>query len=304
MIWVFISALQAAVPIILAAEAGLIAERSGVVNLALEGMMLTGAFVSMLAAYAAQNAWMGLISGVGVGALLGLIHAYASVTWSADQIISATGINVATAGGTSFLLKTIFRHSGTSPAVPPIPKLLPGSMALVPGLGGLLANITVIDVFAYALPFFLLWFYYSTPIGLRVRSVGEKPEASESVGINVVKVRYMSTAASGALAGLAGVYLVLGVLGFFQQDMSAGRGYLGLVAMIFGKWHPLGVLVAAVFFGLTDALQMSLQLNMGSAIPRELFLAMPYIMALAAMAGFVGRASGPEAAGKPYCPQR
>ena len=304
MIWVLISALHAAVPIILTAEAGLIAERSGIVNLALEGMMLTGAFVSMFAAHMAQNAWAGLVAGVAVGALLGLIHAYASITWSADQIISATGINVAAAGGTSFLLKTIFKHSGTSPAVPHIPKLFPSSVASISGVGGLLINLTFIDLFAYTLPFILLWFYSQTPWGLRVRSVGEKPEASESVGINVIKVRYVSTIISGAVAGLAGVYLVLGVLGFFQQDMSAGRGYLGLVAMIFGKWHPIGALLAAVFFGLTDAIQMSLQLNMGSVIPCELFLAMPYIMALAALGSFVGRASGPEAAGQPYTPPR
>lgn len=302
--WVLASAIQASVPLILAAEAGLVSERSGVVNLALEGMMLSGAFASMIGASVCGNVWLGLLCGVAVGAALGLVHAYASVTWAADQIISATGINVVAAGGTSFLLKVIFRHAGTSPAVPTIPKLFPAGIAQLPGVGPILMNMTVIDVFALALPFALLYFYQQTPMGLRVRSVGERPDAAESVGIPVHRVRYVSVVASGALAGLAGAYLVLDVLGFFQQDMSAGRGYLGLVAMIFGKWNPVGAFLAALFFGLADAVQIALQLNLAAAIPKEAFLALPYVLALLALAGFVGRAEAPEADGKPYVSQK
>lgn len=302
--WVLASAIQASVPLILAAEAGLVSERSGVVNLALEGMMLSGAFASMIGASVCGNVWLGLLCGVAVGAVLGLVHAYASVTWAADQIISATGINVVAAGGTSFLLKVIFRHAGTSPAVPTIPKLFPAGIARLPGVGPILMNMTVIDVFALALPFALLYFYQQTPMGLRVRSVGERPDAAESVGIPVHRVRYVSVVASGALAGLAGAYLVLDVLGFFQQDMSAGRGYLGLVAMIFGKWNPVGAFLAALFFGLADAVQIALQLNFAAAIPKEAFLALPYVLALLALAGFVGRAEAPEADGKPYVSQK
>lgn len=302
--WVLASAIQASVPLILAAEAGLVSERSGVVNLALEGMMLSGAFASMIGASVCGNVWLGLLCGVAVGAALGLVHAYASVTWAADQIISATGINVVAAGGTSFLLKVIFRHAGTSPAVPTIPKLFPAGIARLPGVGPILMNMTVIDVFALALPFALLYFYQQTPMGLRVRSVGERPDAAESVGIPVHRVRYVSVVASGALAGLAGAYLVLDVLGFFQQDMSAGRGYLGLVAMIFGKWNPVGAFLAALFFGLADAVQIALQLNLAAAIPKEAFLALPYVLALLALAGFVGRAEAPEADGKPYVSQK
>lgn len=302
--WVLASAIQASVPLILAAEAGLVSERSGVVNLALEGMMLSGAFASMIGASVCGNVWLGLLCGVAVGAVLGLVHAYASVTWAADQIISATGINVVAAGGTSFLLKVIFRHAGTSPAVPTIPKLFPAGIAQLPGVGPILMNMTVIDVFALALPFALLYFYQQTPMGLRVRSVGERPDAAESVGIPVHRVRYVSVVASGALAGLAGAYLVLDVLGFFQQDMSAGRGYLGLVAMIFGKWNPVGAFLAALFFGLADAVQIALQLNLAAAIPKEAFLALPYVLALLALAGFVGRAEAPEADGKPYVSQK
>lgn len=302
--WVLASAIQASVPLILAAEAGLVSERSGVVNLALEGMMLSGAFASMIGASVCGNVWLGLLCGVAVGAALGLVHAYASVTWAADQIISATGINVVAAGGTSFLLKVIFRHAGTSPAVPTIPKLFPAGIARLPGVGPILMNMTVIDVFALALPFALLYFYQQTPMGLRVRSVGERPDAAESVGIPVHRVRYVSVVASGALAGLAGAYLVLDVLGFFQQDMSAGRGYLGLVAMIFGKWNPVGAFLAALFFGLADAVQIALQLNLAAAIPKEAFLALPYVLALLALAGFVGRSEAPEADGKPYVSQK
>ncbi|HHY33206.1 MAG TPA: ABC transporter permease [Firmicutes bacterium] len=302
--WVLASAIQASVPLILAAEAGLVSERSGVVNLALEGMMLSGAFASMIGASVCGNVWLGLLWGVAVGAVLGLVHAYASVTWAADQIISATGINVVAAGGTSFLLKVIFRHAGTSPAVPTIPKLFPAGIAQLPGVGPILMNMTVIDVFALALPFALLYFYQQTPMGLRVRSVGERPDAAESVGIPVHRVRYVSVVASGALAGLAGAYLVLDVLGFFQQDMSAGRGYLGLVAMIFGKWNPVGTFLAALFFGLADAVQIALQLNLAAAIPKEAFLALPYVLALLALAGFVGRAEAPEADGKPFVSQK
>ncbi|MGE5593115.1 MAG: ABC transporter permease [Betaproteobacteria bacterium] len=302
--WVLASAIQASVPLILAAEAGLVSERAGVVNLALEGMMLSGAFASMIGASALGSAWLGLLCGVAVGAALGLVHAYASVTWAADQIISATGINVVAAGGTNFLLKVIFRHAGTSPAVPTIPKLFPAVVAQLPGVGPTLMNMTVIDVFALALPFALLYFYQQTPLGLRVRSVGERPDAAESVGIPVHRVRYASVVTSGALAGLAGAYLVLDVLGFFQQDMSAGRGYLGLVAMIFGKWHPVGAFLAAIFFGVADAVQIALQLNLTAAIPKEAFLALPYVLALLALAGFVGKAEAPEADGKPYVSQK
>lgn len=181
--WVLASAVQASVPLILAAEAGVVSERSGVVNLALEGMMLSGAFASMIGARALGSAWLGLLCGVAVGAVLGLVHAYASVTWAADQIISATGINVVAAGGTSFLLKVIFRHAGTSPAVPTLPGLFPATIAQIPGVGPVLMNMTVIDVFALALPFVLFYFYRQTPLGLRVRSVGERPDAAESVGI-------------------------------------------------------------------------------------------------------------------------
>lgn len=302
--WVLASAVQASVPLILAAEAGVVSERSGVVNLALEGMMLFGAFASMIGARALGSAWLGLLCGVAVGAVLGLVHAYASVTWAADQIISATGINVVAAGGTSFLLKVIFRHAGTSPAVPTLPRLFPATIAQIPGIGPVLMNMTVIDVFALALPFVLFYFYRQTPLGLRVRSVGERPDAAESVGIRVHRVRYASVVTSGALAGLAGAYLVLDVLGFFQQDMSAGRGYLGLVAMIFGKWHPVGAFLAAIFFGLADAVQIALQLNLAAAIPKEAFLALPYVLALLALAGFVGKAEAPEADGKPYVSQK
>lgn len=302
--WVLASAVQASVPLILAAEAGVVSERSGVVNLALEGMMLFGAFASMIGARALGSAWLGLLCGVAVGAVLGLVHAYASVTWAADQIISATGINVVAAGGTSFLLKVIFRHAGTSPAVPTLPRLFPATIAQIPGVGPVLMNMTVIDVFALALPFVLFYFYRQTPLGLRVRSVGERPDAAESVGIRVHRVRYASVVTSGALAGLAGAYLVLDVLGFFQQDMSAGRGYLGLVAMIFGKWHPVGAFLAAIFFGLADAVQIALQLNLAAVIPKEAFLALPYVLALLALAGFVGKAEAPEADGKPYVSQK
>lgn len=302
--WVLASAVQASVPLILAAEAGVVSERSGVVNLALEGMMLSGAFASMIGARALGSAWLGLLCGVAVGAVLGLVHAYASVTWAADQIISATGINVVAAGGTSFLLKVIFRHAGTSPAVPTLPRLFPATIAQIPGVGPVLMNMTAIDVFALALPFVLFYFYRQTPLGLRVRSVGERPDAAESVGIRVHRVRYASVVTSGALAGLAGAYLVLGVLGFFQQDMSAGRGYLGLVAMIFGKWHPVGAFLAAIFFGLADAVQIALQLNLAAVIPKEAFLALPYVLALLALAGFVGKAEAPEADGKPYVSQK
>lgn len=302
--WVLASAVQASVPLILAAEAGVVSERSGVVNLALEGMMLSGAFASMIGARALGSAWLGLLCGVAVGAVLGLVHAYASVTWAADQIISATGINVVAAGGTSFLLKVIFRHAGTSPAVPTLPRLFPATIAQIPGVGPVLMNMTAIDVFALAFPFVLFYFYRQTPLGLRVRSVGERPDAAESVGIRVHRVRYASVVTSGALAGLAGAYLVLGVLGFFQQDMSAGRGYLGLVAMIFGKWHPVGAFLAAIFFGLADAVQIALQLNLAAVIPKEAFLALPYVLALLALTGFVGKAEAPEADGKPYVSQK
>ena len=293
MVWILIkTAITSTIPIMLAAEGATISELSGVINIALEGIMLLGAFFGALSAYYSNSWFIGLLVSILVGASIGLLHAYISIDCRGDQIISGTGINVVAVGLTNMLLKTIFKHAGTTPNVPPIPHDMPGGL-------------NILDLFSLLLPFFLWWFYYYTPWGLRTRSVGEDPEVSEIMGISVRKVRYISVITSSILASLGGAYLSLGVVGLFQQNMSGGRGFLGLAAMIFGNWNPIGSMIAAIFFGSTYALQMYMQIRFYQFnIPPEVFLMLPYILAILALIGVMGKSHPPSSDGKPYTRQK
>jgi len=303
----FAATIRAATPLILAALDGIFSERSGIVNIALEGIMLAGAFFAMLVSYyAAQfglsplaSALSGMVGAIVFGFLISMIHAVVSIRFRADQVVSGVAINILALGLTGFLLQLIFNTSGNSPSVPSLSAMPIPILSDIPILGDIFFNqsiIVYIALIAVPISSFVL---FRTPLGLRLRSVGEHPKAADTVGINVFKLRYLGVGLSGVLAGLAGAYLSIGQLNIFTENMTNGRGYIALAAVIFGKWNPWGALGACLLFGFADAIQISLQ-NAGVNIPSDFLLMLPYVLTLIALAGFIGRSRPPAAAGTPY----
>ena len=281
--------LSFATPITLGAMSGVACERSGVVNIAIEGMMLSAAFAGFWAAVTTGNLYIAVIVAIIVGVLMSAIHAALAITCKVDQIISSTVINILGFGLTSYLYGQWYARNapstpGTLPTVP-----LPGTNVTVQALG-LVAIVIVI-----AMHFVLK----NTAWGLRVRAVGEHPRAADTVGINVRRVRYSAVLLGGALAGLGGAAFVPGYVPSFSPGMTAGYGFIALAAMIFGKWRPLGAWAAALFFGFTLALQINLR-SYGVPIDTRLIGALPYLATLIVLAGFVGRSTPPAADGVPY----
>ncbi len=303
----FASTIRSATPLILAALGGIFSERSGIVNIALEGIMLTGAFFAMVSSYLGSqlglppwlSAWSGVLAAMLFGFLISMIHAVVSIRYRADQIVSGVAINILALGLTGFLLQRIFNVSGNSPSVPNLPAAPIPGLSRIPILGPILFNqppIVYLALIAVPVAAFIL---FRLPLGLRLRSVGEHPQAADTVGINVFRLRYLGVGVSGVLAGLAGAYLSIGQLNIFAENMTNGRGYIALAAVIFGKWHPWGAFGACLLFGLADAIQISLQ-NAGVNIPSEFLLMFPYVLTLIALAGFIGKSNPPEAVGVPY----
>ena len=303
----FASTIRSATPLLLAALGGIFSERSGIVNIALEGIMLTGAFFAMLFSYIGNqwglpdwaSAWLGVLAAVFFGYLISMIHAVVSIRYQADQIVSGVAINILALGLTGFLLQRIFDISGNSPSVPSLGAWPIPGLSSIPILGPIFFNqppVVYLALIAVPITAFVL---FRTPLGLRLRSVGEHPKAADTMGINVFQLRYLGVALSGVLAGLAGAYLSIGQLNIFAENMTNGRGFIALAAVIFGKWNPWGAFGACLLFGLADAIQISLQ-NAGVNIPSEFLLMFPYILTLIALAGFIGRSNPPAAVGVPY----
>ncbi len=303
----FASTIRAATPLMLAALGGIFSERSGIVNIALEGIMLIGAFFAMMISYLGAkiglpplvSAAAGLMGAVVFGFLISMIHAVVSIRFQANQVVSGVAINILALGLTGFLLQFIFKTSGNSPSVPNLPAMPIPLLSKIPVLGDIFFNqspIVYIALLAVPLSAFVL---FRTPLGLRLRSVGEHPKAADTMGINVFKLRYLGVGLSGMLGGLGGAYLSIGQLNIFTEGMTNGRGYIALAAVIFGKWNPWGALGACLLFGLADAIQISLQ-NAGVNIPSDFLLMLPYILTIIALAGFIGRSKPPAAAGMPY----
>ncbi|HXJ63481.1 MAG TPA: ABC transporter permease [Actinomycetota bacterium] len=294
-----LSTVNLSMPLVFAAFGGLFSERSGVINIALEGMMLFGAFVGVAVDFWTGSPWLGLLAGVAVGGVLGALHGLFSITVRADQIVSATAINLLALGLTSALIAPIWGAPGVSPSVELIPPVhIPGADHLG-AVGRFLQGLTPLDYAGFALVVVTFYVLYRRPSGLRLRACGESPDAAASSGVNVIRTRYVAVIVSGCLAALGGVYLSLGEVGLFQRGMTQGRGFIALAAMIFGKWRPIPVFLACVMLGAADAFQFRAQ-ALGVPIPNELLLALPYIVALIALATFVGRASAPAAIGRPY----
>ena len=279
-----LATVRKSVPLIFASIGGFFSERSGVVNIGLEGMMLFGAFSGALIAYMTHNPWLGVLAAAIVGGLVGCLHAVATISLRANQIISGVAINMLAMGGTLFLSQ-VFVGGERSFSLAPSDRL-PMWGAFVP-----LAYLSFVLVgFAY---FFA---YYTVP-GLRLRAVGEHPRAADTQGINVTKVRFLGVIASGVCAGLGGAYLPF-FSGSFTKNMTSGQGFIALAALIFGKWNPVGAMGASILFGFADALQESLQGRGG--LPSQLFQVIPYVLTIVALAGVIGRSVPPASVGKHY----
>jgi general nucleoside transport system permease protein len=294
---VLAATLRMATPLIFTAMGGIFSERSGIINIGLEGMMLTGAFMGMLVTFSTGNPWIGLFGALLSGGAMGLIHAVASVRYKVDQVVSGTAINIFAVGFTVFMLRIVFDVAGTSPAVSGIRTVSLPLVRRIPVIGEIIGNQNPMVYMALLLVVLVHIFLFRTVWGLRLRAVGEHPKAADTVGINVFLTRYLAVVTSGALAGLGGAYLSIAHLSRFGDGMTAGRGFIALAAMIFGKWTPFGALGASLLFGFADAVQMRLQ-EVG--IPRHFVQMIPYILTMIALAGFIGRATPPASLGKPY----
>lgn len=296
---VLISGLHLAVPLLYPTIGGLICERSGVMNIGLEGMMLSGAFTGVVVTYATGSPWAGMTAAVLAGCLAGVVLAVLTVTLKGNQVVGATAVNLAAAGLTAALVPVVWGRDGSSPPVPQIPDVRVPGLADLPGVGRVFASLTVVDYAAALLALGTWWVLFRTDAGLRLRSCGESPEAADAAGVPVNRIRFSAVVASGALAAIGGAYLSLVSVGLFQAGMTQGRGYLALAALVFGKWKVWPAVGACLAFGLADAVALRSQIA-DVGVPHELLLALPYLLALVALATFVGRASAPAAVGRPF----
>ncbi len=320
----FAAAVRLATPIALAAIGASICERSGVVNIAMEGLMLVGAFGGTIAALLTGSIWVGVLAALVASCLFAALHGFASITLRSDQVVSGTAINILAVGVTGFLVEMIFGRPGNvgvadaklaeqvmGHPVPVVATIRPVFDFPSGGSGFLGIVWTWIDtiLFSYTpivyagifLAIFMTWALFRTRWGLRLRSLGEHPRAADTVGINVIRGRWMAVLFSGLMAGLAGANLSLEQVGGFSDTMTNGRGFIALAANIFGRWIPGGGYLASLLFGFADALQLKLQLFSDKIqIPPQFFLMLPYILTVIVLAGVVGKAVAPAALGKPY----
>lgn len=293
------AALIAATPLLLAALGGLISELSGVLNMALEAMMLIGAFVAYTASDYGQSPWAGLVAAAAAGVLIGLLHAYFTITLRANQIVSAVALNLFALAATALGFRLIYTR-GVFISAPGFTDLRFPVLSDLPYFGKALFNHNILIYLALLLiP--VVWFsLYRTAWGLTLRAVGEHPEAASTVGLNVNRVRYLAVLLSGAIAGMSGSALVSASnINAFQENLSAGRGFIAFAAVIFGRWNPIGVFFGAFLFGLGDAFQIRLQAY-GVEVPYQLLLMLPYVITLIALVVFMRNARGPAASGTAY----
>ncbi len=279
------SAIRLATPMLLAALGGLYSERSGVINIGLEGLMLAGAFTAATVTHYSQSPWIGMLAAILAGVGVALIHAVACIRYRADQVVSGTAINILFLGVPALLSGALFDSTGATPQIPK-DQLLP------------LAPI----VLAFALVPVTWWVLNRTPFGLRLRAVGENPEAADTAGVSVARIRYAGVLISGALAAIGGAYLSTGQSSLFARNMTAGRGFIALAALIFGKWRPVQTMLACLLFGVADAL--SIQMQGVSQIPVQFIQIIPYVLTIVVLAGFIGHSRAPRALGLPYQKKR
>jgi len=288
------STIRLATPLIFAALGGLFSERAGVINIALEGLMLAGAFAAAVVTYETSNPYIGFIAGLIAGALVALIFAIAVIKFEADQVVTGFAISMLMIGLPAVISSRLYDASGATQQIDKaflLPDLIPGRLPWT-------------AVLAFALIPISWYVLYKTPFGLRLRAVGENPAAADSAGVNVYKLRYTAVIISGILAAAGGAYLSIGQGSFFTKGMSAGRGYIALAALILAKWKPIPVLLACLFFGFTESLAIQLQgvvkMPSGDDIPVQFIQMIPYVLTIIVLAGFIGLSRAPKALGIPY----
>jgi general nucleoside transport system permease protein len=290
--------LRWATPLIFAAMGGLFSERSGVVNIALEGMMLAGAFFGIWGSVRFGHWAFGLLTAIAAGGALALIHAFFSIHLRADQIVSGTAINFLALGLTGYLYIKIYGEQGTPTELSTIPDVHLGFLEDVYFVGPILGDLNLMIWLAFATVVAAWLVIFRTPLGLRIRAAGEHPRAADAVGVDVYRIRYAAVTVSGMLAAVGGAYLSIGFVGSFGENMTVGRGFIALAALIFGMWKPFGAMGAALLFGFSSALARALPEYSDQAA--LLFQTLPYVLTLVAVAGLIGRSIPPAAIGRPY----
>ncbi|MGM3309288.1 ABC transporter permease [Anabaena sp. WFMT] len=293
-----VASFRLTVPLAYAALGGLYSERSGVLNIALEGMLLSGAFIAAVATFYTKNPTLGLLAALFVGGLVGLLHAFLCVTLRVNQLVSGLAINLVASGITSFLARLVFPGNSIQ-RLPEITVIIVPGLANIPLIGNLLFQQDILVYLLFLLIAVTTYILFHTNFGLTLRAVGEYPQAADTSGISVQQVRYCAVIISGCLASLGGAYLSLVAVRFFAEGMSAGKGFIAIAALIFGRWHPLGSALACLLFGATEALQLRIQ-ALGVNIPYQFLLMLPYAIAILALAGLAGKSTPPKALGTAY----
>ncbi|MGI8787475.1 MAG: ABC transporter permease [Pyrinomonadaceae bacterium] len=286
------SAIRSATPLIFAALGGMFSERSGVINIALEGLMLAGAFTGAVATYELHNPFLGLLCGVLAGAALALVYAVSVIEFEADQVVAGMAINFLMIGLPALISGAVYDSSGSTPQIPK-ENLLPEFF-----------HLSIASVLAFLLVPICWYVLYKTPFGLRLRATGENPAAADAAGVNVIRLRYIGVILSGVLAAAGGAYLSTGQSSLFTRNMTAGRGFIALAALILAKWRPVPVFLACLFFGFMEALTIQIQgvikLPSGEDIPVQFIQMIPYVLTIIVLAGFIGLSRAPKGLGIPY----
>jgi simple sugar transport system permease protein len=287
------STIRTATPLIFAALGGMFSERAGVINIALEGLMLAGAFTAAVVTYELQNPYIGFVCGVISGAALALVYAIAVIKFEADQVVTGFAVSLLMIGLPSVISAAVYDSAGSTEQI--------AKEFLLPEIGN---RLNVASILAFALVPVCWYVLYKTPFGLRIRAAGENPAAADAAGVNVIRLRYIAVVLSGVLAAAGGAYLSIGQSSLFTKAMTAGRGYIALAALILAKWKPVPVLFACLFFGFTEALSIQMQgvikLPSGEDIPVQFIQMIPYVLTIIVLAGFIGLSRAPKALGIPY----
>ena len=287
------STIRSATPLIFAALGGMFSERAGVINIALEGLMLSGAFTAAVVTYEMQNPYLGFLAGMGVGALVALVFAVAVIKFEADQVVTGFAISLLMLGLPAVISSRLYDSAGSTQQI--------AKEFLLPDYYN---RISIASILAFAIVPVCWYVLYKTPFGLRIRAAGENPEAADAAGVNVIRLRYIAVVLSGVLAAAGGAYLSIGQSSLFTRGMTAGRGYIALAALILAKWKPIPVLLACLFFGFTEALSIQMQgvikMPSGEDVPVQFIQMIPYVLTIIVLAGFIGLSRAPKALGIPY----
>ncbi len=287
------STIRSATPLIFAALGGMFSERAGIINIALEGLMLAGAFTAAVATYELNNPYIGFLCGLAVGGVVAFIFAVAVIKFEADQVVTGFAVTMLMFALPAVISSRIYDSAGSTQQI--------GQEYLLWNIGN---RISIASILAFAIVPFCWYVMYKTPFGLRIRAAGENPEAADAAGVNVIKLRYIAVTISGVLAAAGGAYLSIGQSSLFTKGMTAGRGYIALAALILAKWKPFHVLLACLFFGFTEALSIQMQgvikMPSGEDVPVQFIQMIPYVLTIIVLAGFIGLSRAPKALGIPY----